>query len=216
MKTFFISCFVVSILLIAQTNAQVSAKMFQYPDVSKSQIVFTYGGDVWIASKTGGTAYKLTSAKGIETFARFSPDGSQIAFTGNYDGNQDVYVMPSMGGLPKRITYHGMSDRLIDWYPDGKSLLFASTRESGKQRFSQFYKISKDGGIAEKLPLPYAEFGTVSPDGKKIAFTILTRMFRTWKRYRGGMAADIYIFDLQNNTSENITNNVANDEIPMW
>ena len=216
MKTFFISCFVVSILLIAQTNAQVSAKMFQYPDVSKSQIVFTYGGDVWIASKTGGTAYKLTSAKGIETFARFSPDGSQIAFTGNYDGNQDVYVMPSMGGLPKRITYHGMSDRLIDWYPDGKSLLFASTRESGKQRFSQFYKISKDGGIAEKLPLPYAEFGSVSPDGKKIAFTILTRMFRTWKRYRGGMAADIYIFDFQNNTSENITNNIANDEIPMW
>lgn len=216
MKTFFISCFVVSILLITQTNAQVSAKMFQYPDVSKSQIVFTYGGDVWIASKTGGTAFKLTSAKGIETFARFSPDGSQIAFTGNYDGNQDVYVMPSMGGLPKRITYHGMPDRLIDWYPDGKSLLFASTRESGKQRFSQFYKISKDGGIAEKLPLPYAEFGSVSPDGKKIAFTILTRMFRTWKRYRGGMAADIYIFDLQNNTSENITNNVANDEIPMW
>lgn len=216
MKTFFISCFVVSILLITQTNAQVNAKMFQYPDVSKSQIIFTYGGDVWIAPKTGGTAFKLTSAKGIETFARFSPDGSQIAFTGNYDGNQDVYVMPSMGGVPKRITYHGMLDRLIDWYPDGKSLLFASTRESGKQRFSQFYKISKDGGIAEKFPLPYAEFGSVSPDGKKIAFTILTRMFRTWKRYRGGMAADIYIFDLQNNTSENITSNVANDEIPMW
>jgi len=216
MKNFFISCFVVSILLITQINAQVSAKMFQYPDVSKSQIVFTYSDDIWIVSKVGGTAHKLTSAKGIEGFARFSPDGSQIAFTGNYDGNPDVYVMPSMGGLPKRITYHGMTDRIVDWYPDGKSLLFASTRESGKQRFSQFYKISKDGGAAEKLTLPYVEFGSISPDGKKIAFTTLTRMFRTWKRYRGGMAADIYIFDLQNNTSENITNNIANDEIPMW
>ncbi len=196
--------------------AQVSAKMFQAPDVSKSQIVFTYGGDVWIASKTGGTAYKLTSAKGTEAFARFSPDGSEIAFSGNYNGNIDVYVMPSMGGLPKRITYHGMPDRLVDWYPDGKSLLFASSRESGKQRFNQFYKVSKDGGMPEKLPLPYAEFGSISPDGKKIAFTTISRVFRTWKRYRGGMAADIYIFDLQNNTSENITNNVANDEIPMW
>lgn len=196
--------------------AQVSAKMFQYPDVSKSQIVFTYGGDVWIVSKTGGTAYKLTSAKGTEAFARFSPDGSEIAFSGNYNGNIDVYVMPSMGGLPKRITYHGMPDRLIDWYPDGKFLLFASSRESGKQRFNQFYKVSKDGGMPEKLPLPYAEFGSISPDGKKIAFTTISRVFRTWKRYRGGMAADIYIFDFQNNTSENITNNAANDEIPMW
>lgn len=196
--------------------AQVSAKMFQYPDVSKSQIVFTYGGDVWIVSKTGGTAYKLTTAKGTEGFARFSPDGSEVAFSGNYNGNTDIYVMPSMGGLPKRITYHGMPDRLVDWYPDGKFLLFASSRESGKQRFNQFYKVSKDGGMPEKLPLPYAEFGSISPDGKKIAFTTITRMFRTWKRYRGGMAADIYIFDLQNNTSENITNNVANDEMPMW
>ena len=196
--------------------AQVSAKMFQAPDVSKSQIVFTYGGDVWIVSKSGGTAYKLTSAKGTEGFARFSPDGSEIAFSGNYNGNTDVYVMPSMGGLPKRVTYHGMPDRLIDWYPDGKYLLFASSRESGKQRFNQFYKVSKDGGMPEKLPLPYAEFGSLSPDGKKIAFTTISRVFRTWKRYRGGMAADIYIFDLQNNTSENITNNVVNDEIPMW
>lgn len=209
---------IVAILFLSFQSlfAQVSAKMFQYPDVSKTHIVFNYGGDIWIVSKSGGTAYKLTSAKGTEAFARFSPDGSEIAFSGNYNGNTDVYVMPSMGGLPKRITYHGMPDRLVDWYPDGKSLLFASSRESGKQRFNQFYKVSKDGGMPEKLPLPYAEFGSISPDGKKIAFTIISRVFRTWKRYRGGMAADIYIFDLQNNTSENITNNVANDEIPMW
>jgi len=203
-------------LLIQSTKAQVNARMLQYPDVSATHITFTYGGDVWIVAKEGGTAYKLTSAKGTELLARFSPDGKQIAFSGNYNGNVDVYVMPSMGGLPKRITYHGMPDRLIDWYPDGRSLLFASSRESGKQRFSQFYKVSKDGGLPEKLPLSYAEFGVISPDGKKIAYTPISTAFRTWKRYQGGMAADIFVYDFENQSAENITNNVANDELPMW
>ena len=203
-------------LLIQSTKAQVNARMLQYPDVSATHITFTYGGDVWIVAKEGGTAYKLTSAKGTELLARFSPDGKQIAFSGNYNGNVDVYVMPSMGGLPKRITYHGMPDRLIDWYPDGKSLLFASSRESGKQRFSQFYKVSKDGGLPEKLPLSYAEFGVISPDGKKIAYTPISTAFRTWKRYQGGMAADIFVYDFENQSAENITNNIANDELPMW
>lgn len=203
-------------LLIQSTKAQVNARMLQYPDVSATHITFTYGGDVWIVAKEGGTAYKLTSAKGTELLARFSPDGKQIAFSGNYNGNVDIYVMPSMGGLPKRITYHGMPDRLIDWYPDGKSLLFASSRESGKQRFSQFYKVSKDGGLPEKLPLSYAEFGVISPDGKKIAYTPISTAFRTWKRYQGGMAADIFVYDFENQSAENITNNIANDELPMW
>ncbi|MFZ1519236.1 MAG: PDZ domain-containing protein [Ignavibacteriaceae bacterium] len=198
------------------TSAQINAKMFQYPDVSQTQITFTYAGDVWIVSKDGGTANKLTSAKGTELLARFSPDGKQIAFSGNYNGNVDVYVMPSLGGLPKRITHHGMTDRLIDWYPDGNSLLFASSRESGKQRFNQFYKVFKSGGLPEKLPLPYAEFGVISPDGKQIAYTPISAAFRTWKRYRGGMAADIFTFNLESMVSENITNNVAGDEIPMW
>ena len=105
--------------------------------------------------------------------------------------------MPSLGGLPKRITHHGMTDRLIDWYPDGNNLLFASSRESGKQRFNQFYKVSKSGGLPNKLPLPYGEFGVISPDGKQIAYTPISAAFRTWKRYRGGMAADIFIFDLK-------------------
>lgn len=198
------------------TSAQINAKMFQYPDVSQSHITFTYAGDVWIVPKEGGTAYKLTSAKGTELFARFSPDGKKIAFSGNYNGNVDVYVLPSLGGLPKRITHHGMTDRLIDWYPDGNNLLFASSRESGKQRFNQFYKVSKSGGLPEKLPLPYGEFGVISPDGKQIAYTPISAAFRTWKRYRGGMAADIFIFNLESKASENITNNVAGDELPMW
>uniref|UniRef100_A0A832G6T9 Tricorn protease homolog n=1 Tax=Ignavibacterium album TaxID=591197 RepID=A0A832G6T9_9BACT len=202
--------------LALNISAQVDARMFQYPDVSKTHISFTYAGDIWIVPKEGGTAFRLTTAKGTEGFAKFSPDGSQLAFSGNYDGNLDVYVIQALGGLPKRITSHGMPDRIVDWFPDGKNLLFASSRESGKQRFNQFYKVSKDGGLPEKLPLPYAEFGSVSPDGKKIAFTTRTRMFRTWKRYLGGLAADIYIYDLEKKTSENISNNAANDEIPMW
>lgn len=137
MKNFFISCFVVSILLITQINAQVSAKMFQYPDVSKSQIVFTYSDDIWIVSKAGGTAHKLTSAKGIEAFARFSRWFANC-FYRKLRRKSGCLCNALNGRLAKRITYHGMTDRIVDWYPDGKSLLFASTRESGKQRFSQF------------------------------------------------------------------------------
>ncbi len=216
MKNFFFFSLLTIVLTAQITTAQVNAKMFQYPDVSQTHITFTYGGDVWIVAKEGGTANKLTSAKGTELLARFSPDGKQIAFSGNYNGNLDVYVMPSLGGMPKRITHHGMGDRLIDWYPDGNSILFASSRESGKQRFNQLYMVSKDGGLPAKLPLPYGEFGVISPDGKKIAYTPLSAVFRTWKRYRGGLAPDIFIFDLESKASENITKNVAGDELPMW
>ena len=201
---------------LTSSYAQVDARLFQYPDISKDQIAFTYGGDIWTVSTTGGTATRLTSAKGNEIFAKFSPDGSQIAFSGNYDGNTDIYVMPAKGGVPKRITHHGMTDRLLDWYPDGKSLLFVNSSESGKQRFSQFYKVSVEGGLPEKLPMAYGEFGSLSPDASKIAFTDRSRIFRTWKRYKGGTAADIWIFDLESFESENITQNNVNDELPMW
>lgn len=197
-------------------SAQINARLFQHPDVSATHITFAYGGDVWIVPKSGGTATKLSSPKGDESFPRFSPDGSQIAFTGNYDGNSDIYTIPSMGGIPTRVTHHGMNDRLLGWYPDGKHLLYVSGMESGKQRFSQFYKIPAAGGLPEKLPMAYGEFGSLSPDASKIAFTDRSRIFRTWKRYRGGTAADVWLFDLNTLESENITKNIANDELPMW
>ncbi|MEN0046271.1 MAG: PDZ domain-containing protein [Bacteroidota bacterium] len=201
---------------VAFLNAQVNARLFQQPDVSDTHIAFSYGGDIWIVAKTGGLASKLSSAKGNEGFPRFSPDGSQIAFSGNYDGNTDIYVIPSLGGVPVRATHHGMNDRIIDWYPDGKHLLYASSMESGKQRFSQFYKIPSGGGLPEKLPIAYGEFASVSPDASKVAYTDRSRIFRTWKRYRGGTAADVWLFDLNTLESENITDNTANDELPMW
>ncbi len=196
--------------------AQVNAKMFQTPDVSQTQIVFSFAGDLWVVSKEGGTALKLSSPNGQELFPKFSPDGSQIAYNANYDGNGDIYVVSARGGLPVRVTNHGMLDRLLGWYPDGKNILFASSMESGKQRFSQFYKVSSQGGLPEKLIIPYGEMATVSPDGKKIAYTPRTRAFRTWKRYRGGMNADIWLFDLEKKTAEQITNSSTNDEFPMW
>jgi tricorn protease len=197
-------------------NAQISARLFRYPDVSDKYIIFTYGGDLWIVDKNGGTANKLSSPSGTEGFARFSPDGSQVAFSGNYDGNFDVYVIPSLGGIPTRITYHGMGDRLTDWYPDGKNLLYTSSRESGKQRFSQFYKVPATGGISEKLPIAYGEYGSLSADGKKIAFIERSVVNATWKRYRGGSNGNIWIFDLETLASENISNTDAGSEMPMW
>ena len=156
-------------LFIADTAmAQVSARLFRYPDVSETHITFTYGGDLWIVDKEGGTASKLSSPPGAETFPKFSPDGSTIAFSGNYDGNTDIYTIPAQGGIPQRLTYHGMSDRILDWYPDGSQVLYVSTRESGKQRFSQFYSMPAEGGLSSKLPMAYGEFGSLSPDSKKL------------------------------------------------
>ncbi|WP_186755876.1 S41 family peptidase [Echinicola salinicaeni] len=204
-------------LLIPGLNyAQIDAKIAQYPDVSQSQITFSYGGDIWVVPKTGGLAYRLTTSKGTEAFPKFSPDGSKVAFSGIYNGNVDVYVMPSKGGVPDRLTHHGMSDRVTDWYADGQHLLFTSSRESEKQRFSQFYKVAIQGGLPEKLPVPYGEFGMVSPDGQQIAYTPKSRAFRTWKRYKGGMATDIFLFNLESHDSENISNSIYNDEFPMW
>lgn len=204
------------LLFSNQNQAQVDARLFLYPDVSDTHIAFTYGGDIWTVDKSGGLATRLTSAKGGETFPKFSPDGTQLAFNGNYDGNTDIYVMSPGGSVPQRLTYHGMNDRLLDWHPNGESILFANSSESGKQRFSQFYLVDKDGGLPKKLPIVHGEFGSLSPDGKKIAFTDRSRVFRTWKRYKGGSAPDVWLFDLETLESENITANPVNDELPMW
>lgn len=207
---------IIGLLLCGHVFGQVDARMLRYPDVSETRITFVYAGDIWVAPKEGGLAQRLSSPKGEESFPRFSPDGKQIAFSGNYDGNTDVYVLPTTGGTPYRVTHHPFRDRLVDWYPDGKSLLYASNMESHRRQFNQFYKTSPKGGMPEKLPLAHAEFGAVSPDGKTIAFTIMTRDFSTWKRYRGGTAPDIWLFDLEKKTSKNITANDANDTQPMW
>lgn len=211
--------FIASISLLAtlSSSAQVDAGLFRYPDVSATKIVFVYANDIWVMPKEGGQAVKLSSPPGVEIMPKFSPDGNTVAFTGRYDGNYDVYTLPINGGIPERLTAHGYADRIVDWTNDGKQIFFASGRESGKARFNQFYTVPVKGGIENKLPFAYAEYGSYSPDGKQMAVVIMSVAGRNWKRYRGGTNGDIRIYNFTNNTQENISLlSDADDEYPMW
>lgn len=204
-------------ILPANTKAQINAALFRYPDVSATQIVFTYANDLWVVPKEGGKALHLSSPSGVESWPKFSPDGNTIAFNANYDGNNSIYTIPATGGIPNRVTWYGGGDRVTDWYPDGKHILFASLRQSGRERFNRFFSISNTGGMPEALPLPYAEFGSVSPDGTQLAFTYTSQIGRNWKRYRGGWAGKIHLFNLKDHADENISAGTdADEELPMW
>lgn len=206
-----------AVLCVVHSYAQINAGLFRFPDVSKTQIVFTYANDLWVMPKEGGIAVKLSSPPGVESTPKFSPDGKSIAFNASYDGNRDVYTIPVNGGIPQRLTAHGYLDRVVDWTNDGKDILFASGRESGKARFSQFYLVPASGGAETKLPLAYAEYGSYSPDGKQMAVVIMSVVGRNWKRYRGGTNGDIRIYNFEKQSEENIsTKSDADDEFPMW
>ena len=205
------------LLLVAPfAQAQINAKLMRDIDISDTQIAFVYGGDIWLAPKNGGLAMQLTNSPGEESFPKFSPDGSEIAFTASYNGNQDVYVMPASGGIPVRITYASYPDRMVDWHPEGERLVFASRREAGIPRVNQFFIVSKKGGFPEKLSVPYGELASFSPDGRYLAYVTKITENYPFKRYRGGLTSDVIIFDLENNTAENITNSTANDGRPAW
>ncbi len=205
-----------ALFIFHNSYSQISAKLMRYMDVSDTQITFVYGGDIWVMPKTGGTAIQVTHSPGEESWPRFSPDGKSIAYTASYNGNLDVYVMPASGGIPVRITYQSHFDRMVDWHPDGQHILFASGRESGRQSYRQLYLVSKNGGFPEKLKIPYGELASYSPDGNYLAYITKITENYPFKRYRGGLTSDILIYDLVNNTAENITNNHANDGKPAW
>ena len=214
-KVFTIS--IAMLLCCVYSTAQINAGLFRFPDVSKTQIVFTYANDLWVMPKEGGMAVKLSSPPGVESSPKFSPDGKTIAFNAGYDGNRDVYTIPVNGGIPQRITAHSYNDRVVDWTKDGRNILFASGRESGKARFSQFYLVPANGGAETKLPLAYAEYGSYSPDSKQMAVVIMTEVGRNWKRYRGGTNGDIRIYNFDKQMEENISaKSDADDEFPMW
>lgn len=137
--------------------AETETRLMRFPDISGSKIVFTYGGDLWTVSREGGAAERLTSHPGLEIYPKFSPDGKWIAFTGQYDGNTDVFVMASEGGEPRRLTYHPAPDVVLGWHPDGKRILFHSPRYSEIQRYNKLFLVSIDGGLPEMLPLPTGE-----------------------------------------------------------
>ncbi|MGB7293654.1 MAG: PDZ domain-containing protein [Thermodesulfobacteriota bacterium] len=197
-------------------NSQPDALMLRFPDVGADNIVFVYAGDLWTVPLEGGIARKLTSAKGHELFPKFSPDGKSIAFSGNYDGNIDAYVIPTGGGIPKRLTHHPEDDVVVDWYPDGKNILFRSKMMSPLSRFNRLFRQSIEGGLPEPLPLAYGELASFRPDGNHMAFQFISEGSQTWKRYRGGMASDIWVYNFQNNTSAKITEFQGTDGMPMW
>ncbi|GMU87322.1 MAG: tricorn protease [Ignavibacteriales bacterium] len=206
---------------------QQEARLLRFPAVHGDQIVFTYAGDLYTVSSSGGTARKLTNDEGVELFPKFSPDGKQIAFTGQYDGNSEVYIIPSAGGVPKRVTWTAtlgrddVSDRMgpnnivMDW-KNNEEILFRSRWQEFNDWKGKLYLAKTDGSMAEQLPLPRGGFSNYSPDGKKLVYNRMFREFRTWKRYRGGQADDVWIYDFQTKKHENLTNNPAQDILPMW
>lgn len=196
---------------------QPDATMLQFPDVSTNTIVFVYANNIWTVPVTGGTATQLASPPGSELFPRFSPDGKSIAFVGNYDGNRDIYTIPTSGaGLADRITHHPSADTLCDWAPDGSSLIYYTNGLAGLQRSMELFTIPVAGGMPTKLPVPYGTTGTISPDGTWLAYTPHTTDFRTWKRYRGGMATDIWLFNLKDHSAKRMTDWEGTDTQPMW
>ncbi len=191
------------------------AGMMRYPDVSATHVVFSYGGDLWLAPREGGSAMPLASPPGEETFPRFSPDGKTIAFVGNYDGNRDIYTLPVAGGVPARVTYHPSNEWLQDWTTDGR-LLFCMNGMAGLARQTQLFTVPPAGGLPTKLPVPYGATASISADGAWLAYTPHSIDNRTWKRYRGGMQTDIWLFNLKSNESKQITDWEGTDSLPMF
>jgi tricorn protease len=206
--------------------ASAQTKLLRFPDIAGDRVVFTYAGDVWTAPAAGGSATRLTAHPGIEVFAKFSPDGKWIAFTGQYDGDEQVYVVPATGGVPKQLTYYpargpltprwGWDNQVYGWTPDGKAVLFRSMRDSWTLGQTRLYKVSVTGGRAEPLPMPESGAGDYSPDGTRVVYSPIFRDFRPEKRYGGGMANDLFIFDLKANDARRIVDHVRSDRDPMW
>ncbi len=217
-----------ALLLTAPSKAQDAAgtRLLRFPDLAGDHVVFTYAGDLWLASDDGGRARRLTTHPGLELFAKFSPDGQWIAFTGQYDGDEQVYVMPASGGTPRQLTYYpargplperwGHDNQVYGWTPDGSGILFRSMRDGWDLGDTKLHIVPVAGGLPETLPMPESGGGALSPDGRRIVYSPVTRDFRHWKRYQGGWAQNLYIFDLESHETRQITSHQRSERDPMW
>ena len=216
----------VTLFLAAASPAVAATKLLRFPDIHGGQVAFSYAGDLWLAPATGGTAARLTSHPGVELFPRFSPDGEWIAFTGQYDGDEQVYVVSVRGGMPRQLTFYpargplpprwGYDNQVYGWTADGSKILFRSLRGSKDLADSRLFLVDANGGLPEALPMPESGGGALSPDGRKIVYSPLFRDFRTWKRYEGGWAQELYIFDRESYDVTRITDDPRADRDPMW
>ncbi len=215
------------ICLSLQVFAQDTARLMRFPAIHDNQVVFSYAGDLYTVDANGGMARKLTTSPGYEMFARFSPDGKNIAFTGQYDGNTEVYVMPSQGGSPKRVTYTAtigrddVSDRMgpnniVMTWKDNEHIVYRSRCQSFNAFIGQLYIADINGGLSEQLPLPTGGFCSYSPDGKQLAYNRIFRQFRARKYYHAGMADDLWVYDFASKQVTDITNDTIQDVEPMW
>ena len=202
------------------------ARVLRTPDVNGDLVVFSYAGDIWSVPATGGTASHLTSHPGIELFPKISPDGKWIAFSGEYSGSRQVFVIPSQGGEPRQLTWYndagvmpprgGYDHVTLDWTPDSRSILFRANRTPFGERVGKYYLVDVMGGLERELPVPEGGIGSFSPDGRQICYTPIGREFRTWKRYKGGRASDVWVFDLDQISARRLTDFVGTDHMPIW
>ncbi len=206
---------VFTLLLATLVFGAIEGRFMQYPDVRGEKIVFTYEGDLWTVSSAGGTAMRLTSHPGNEETAKISPDGEWIAFSGNYDNGNNVYLVPFEGGTPKRLTWRVSAD-VITWTPDGKKIVFRSGHENTFRPIVKLYSVSPEGGMPEKLPVPRGVLCTFSPDGKKMVYNRRGREEYYWKRYKGGQYQDIWMYDFAGDTFTKLTDYVGKNSYPMW
>lgn len=215
------------LLLVSGFICAQDARLLRFPSIHSDKLVFTYAGNLYLTSSEGGLARRLTDHVGVEIFPKFSPDGSKIGFTGQYDGNSELYTIPSDGGVPTRVTYSAtlerddVSDRMgpnnicLGW-KDQQTLVFRSRWSDFNSWKGQLYTVNVNGSMPERIELPHGGFCSFSPDKKKLAFNRTFREFRTWKRYRGGQADEIWIYDFIKKETTKITDNNAQDIIPMW
>ena len=225
-KKWLVLLIIFSSLLAAAQESQ-EGRLMRFPDIHSGKIVFVYGGDLWLASTLGGVARRITEHPGRELFPKFSPDGKWIAFTGQYDGNFNVYVMPADGGQPRQLTFYqgsaqqlsdrmGIHNEVVTWTPDSKRIVFLTRRDASNGWIKRPFTISVDGGLPQPMPMDQGGLLSYSGDGAKIAYNIIFRNFRQWKRYTGGLAQAITVYDLKNNTSFDLPHTEWTDTFPMW
>lgn len=210
----FRSCLAILLFTAAPLGAE-TPLLLQHPSLSRTQIAFDYGGEIWAVSRSGGPAMRLVSGEGRLSRPIFSPDGSRIAFTGRYDGNTDVYVVAASGGEPKRLTWHPGDDVALGWTPDGRSILFRSGRSAARDR-NQLFEVDASGGPERKLPLASGESGSFSGDGARIAYQPYGQWQPAWKNYRGGQTSRLWIADLATSHVSEVPRTNSNDKNPMW
>lgn len=202
------------------------ARLLRFPDINNNLVAFVYAGDIWTVESTGGNARRLTSHEGLELFPKISPDGKWIAFSGEYSGTRQVFVIPSSGGTPKQLTFYnsvgimpprgGWDNVVLDWTPDSKQVMFRGNRTSFGERNGKYFLVSIEGGMEMPLEIVNGGFAVLSPDASKVCFTPVDREFRTWKRYKGGRATELWVYDLKNHSSDQITSFTGADQWPTW